>query len=74
MRHNIHIFSLAFKQFEGHGVALLPYKLMYGAIQMVILGLCLNKFHGMGLLPLSPADWIDLIPHDIVKYFHLRVP
>lgn len=58
---------VAFKQFEGHGVNLLPYKFIYGAIHSVILALCLNKFHTMGLLPLSPSDWIDLIPHDIVS-------
>jgi hypothetical protein len=59
----------AFKPFEGHGVQLFPYKIIYGGIQMVVLAIGFYKFYTMGLLPLSPADWIDLIPHQHVTFF-----
>jgi len=55
----------AFKQFEGKGVVLFPYKLIYAGIQCIVLGIGFYKFYTMGLLPLSPSDWIDLIPHQI---------
>eukprot|EP00331_Platyophrya_macrostoma_P028678 CAMPEP_0176449188 /NCGR_PEP_ID=MMETSP0127-20121128/26293_1 /TAXON_ID=938130 /ORGANISM="Platyophrya macrostoma, Strain WH" /LENGTH=160 /DNA_ID=CAMNT_0017836407 /DNA_START=12 /DNA_END=494 /DNA_ORIENTATION=+ len=52
----------AFKQFEGYKIPLLPYKLMYAAIQSVILSIGGYRLYTMGLLPLAPADWVDLIP------------
>jgi len=51
----------AFKQFEGYKISLIQYKLMYAGIQSVILSIGLYKLYTIGLLPLSPADWIDLI-------------
>ena len=34
---------------------------MYFGIQSVILSIGLYKLYTIGLLPLSPSDWIDLI-------------
>jgi len=43
------------------------YKLKYLAIHGITLAIALYKFYGIGLLPLSPADWIDLIPvHSVI--------
>uniref|UniRef100_A0A6B2LPR2 ER membrane protein complex subunit 4 n=1 Tax=Arcella intermedia TaxID=1963864 RepID=A0A6B2LPR2_9EUKA len=37
---------------------LLPYKMMFGAIQVLFVGLALWKISKMGLLPVNDADWV----------------
>ena len=47
---------------------LTKYKLMYSAIQLVLLGIVVYKLSMMGLLPVSAADYVDLIqPFDVKK-------
>lgn len=38
------------------------YKLIYLGANLVILTFIAYKFSGMGLLPLSPSDYVDLLP------------
>ena len=38
------------------------YKLIYLGANLAILGFIAFKFSGMGLLPLSPSDYVDLLP------------
>lgn len=38
------------------------YKLIYFGANFAILGFIAYKFSGMGLLPLSPSDYVDLLP------------
>ena len=40
------------------------YKLIYIAANLFILGFIAYKFYGMGLLPLSPSDYVDLLPQN----------
>ena len=68
----VNSFIKAFKQFEGYKIPLLPYKLMYAAIQSVILGIGGYRLYTMGLLPLSPADYVDLIPRRTVNFFSMH--
>jgi len=51
-----------FKDYEGMGVSLVTYKLIYLAINCFLLGLVVYKLLNVGLLPTAPSDWIDLIP------------
>ena len=51
-----------FKDYEGMGVSLTTYKLIYLAINCFLLGLVIYKLLNVGLLPTAPSDWIDLIP------------
>lgn len=44
------------------GVSLLVPKLIYVVINLGSCGLILYKFKSMGLLPLTSADWVSLIP------------
>ena len=38
------------------------YKLMYLGIQIILLGIVVYKLSAMGLLPVSAADSVDMIP------------
>ena len=38
------------------------YKLMYLGIQIILLGIVVYKLSAMGLLPVSAADYVDMIP------------
>lgn len=60
---------LAFKQFEGKKISLLYYKFIYVGINAFVLSIGLHKLYGVGLLPFSPSDWIDLIPRQTVYIF-----
>jgi hypothetical protein len=42
---------------------------MYGGINLCIVSIGLYKLYSLGLLPLSPADWIDLVPKTAVSNF-----
>lgn len=53
---------LVFKDYEGMGINLTTYKLIYLAINCFLFGLVVYKLLNVGLLPTSPSDWIDLIP------------
>ena len=48
--------------YEGMLPSLLKYKLMYVAINLVLLGLVLYKMAAMGMLPVLAADYADLMP------------
>jgi len=41
---------------------MIKYKLIFIGINMIILAIMLYKFYNMGLLPLNPSDYTDLIP------------
>jgi hypothetical protein len=48
--------------------SLMKYKLMYFGIQLILLGIVVYKLSVMGLLPVSAADYVDLIePFDVKK-------
>lgn len=51
-----------FEPYEHLVPSLLKYKAMYLGINIIILGIVVNKLSNMGLLPVSPTDYIDLIP------------
>lgn len=50
-----------FQPVEADGVDLLQPKLMYVALNFLALGVALYKCLTMGLLPLSSADWVNLV-------------
>lgn len=54
--------NAAFKEFESSGESLIKYKLIHSAINLILLGIVINKLLNVGLLPTSPSDWVDLIP------------
>ena len=45
---------------------------MYGAIYSILLGIVLYKLSMMGLLPVSAADYVDLIPPYEVSFYIVR--
>lgn len=53
--------NVAFDDYKNQGISLTKYKLIYIAIYSVVLAIVVNKLMSIGLLPTSPADWIDLI-------------
>ena len=63
------LYKLAFKPYENKGIDLFKYKLMYLGIYGFVLSIGLYKFYNLGLLPLSPSDWVDIIPGHEVKHF-----
>lgn len=50
------------------------YKFIYICANVAILGFIAYKFSGMGLLPLSPSDYVDLLPQnaDIEKVYEIN--
>ena len=52
---------------------LTKYKLMYLGINLILLGIIIYKLSVMGLLPVSPTDYIDLIPFYEVKYLLIPI-
>lgn len=46
------------------------FKLMYIGINLVLFGMGLYKLNTMGLLPLSPSDYVDLVPKSIVRPYY----
>ncbi len=59
--------NIVFKPFENHEYSIWHYKLVYIAIQSIVVVFILYKIHGMGLLPLNPADWVSLIDNSIPR-------
>lgn len=58
----------AFSKFEKEeGVDLKLPKLIYLAIQILALGMALYKCSTMGLLPITSADWTNLIPSKVYQ-------
>lgn len=43
-------------------ISLGKYKFMYLGIQVILLGIVVYKLSAMGLLPVSAADYVDLVP------------
>jgi hypothetical protein len=43
-------------------VSLLTAKLLYAAINLAGVGVFVWKIRGMGLLPVTSADWVSLLP------------
>ena len=62
-----------FRRFEQVKDAVIFYKLIYMGINGIVLAIGLYKLYNMGLLPLHPADYVDLVPHMKV-YPVLRSP
>lgn len=42
--------------------SLAKYKIMYVGIHLILLSIVLYKLSAMGLLPVSAADYVDLVP------------
>lgn len=59
-----------FKKYESLKDAVFFYKLIYMAVNGVVLCIGLYKLYGMGLLPLHPADYVDLVPYMKVPFAH----
>ena len=53
---------VVFEPYANKGVGLFQYYLIFTGINLVILSILGYKFYNMGLLPLNPSDWLDLIP------------
>jgi ER membrane protein complex subunit 4 len=51
-----------FKRFEMEGVDLTVPLLVFYAMQLVCLAIAVWKLNGMGLLPMTAADWTNYIP------------
>ena len=51
-----------FEPYQHLTTGLAKYKAIYLAINLVLLGVVVYKLSMMGLLPVSPIDYIDLIP------------
>lgn len=56
-----------FSRFSSLGNELLLYKMIFIGIQLGLFGLGLYKLNTMGLLPLSPSDYVDMIPKSVVS-------
>lgn len=50
----------AFARFRDSGVDLIMPKLIYIALNLAGMGLALYKCNSLGLLPTSPADWVQM--------------
>lgn len=55
--------SEVFKKFETIKDAIGFYKLIYMALNSVVLLFGLYRLYGMGLLPLHASDYVSLVPH-----------
>jgi len=53
---------LVFEIYEGQVSSTFKYKLIYMAINFVQLAIVAYKLSMMGLLPVSAADYVDLVP------------
>ena len=51
-----------FREFEKDVAELGFYKVVFALINLAVLGFILYKINGMGLLPLSPSDYIEVLP------------
>ncbi len=65
-----------FREFEPYHMKELSfYKLIYVVINIALLGYSLYNFSKMGMIPLSPSDYVDVLPAnpvhvDIVHFTH----
>mmetsp|Transcript_5399 Transcript_5399/g.5526 ORF Transcript_5399/g.5526 Transcript_5399/m.5526 type:complete len:159 (-) Transcript_5399:81-557(-) len=50
-----------FKPFENQTYSILQYKLLYVTINIVVFGFVIYRINNMGLLPLSPSDWVNFL-------------
>jgi hypothetical protein len=57
-----------FARFSTLGNELAFYKLIYIGINLGVLGMGLYKLNTMGLLPLNPSDYVELIPKADVPF------
>ena len=64
--------NIVFESYEGMNINLGKYKMIYLAIQVLLLGIVIYKLSAMGLLPISAADYVDLIPPFEV-FYHLKI-
>lgn len=42
--------------------SMMKYKVMYLGIYLILLGIVVYKLSAMGLLPVSAADYVDMVP------------
>ena len=56
-----------FKDFEKEVPQIGFYKLVYFLLNLGIFGFILYKIMGMGLLPIAPADYVDILPLNPVQ-------
>ncbi len=59
------LINLVFKPFENQNHSILIYKILYVFINFFVFGFVIYRINNMGLLPLSPADWISVLENDI---------
>jgi hypothetical protein len=51
-----------FEPYEGIVGSTFKYKVIYIGINLVLVGIVAYKLSTMGLLPVSAADYVDLVP------------
>ena len=56
-----------FAKFHSLGSQVNQYKLIHIGINLILLAMGLYKLNSMGLLPLSPSDYVDLVPKSRVR-------
>ncbi len=54
--------SVVFEPYESLVASTFKYKVIYSAINLVLVGIVAYKLSTMGLLPVSAADYVDLVP------------
>ena len=54
--------SIVFEAYESMVSSTTRYKVIYCAINLVLVGIVAYKLSSMGLLPVAAADYVDLVP------------
>lgn len=54
--------KLVFEPFETMVSSTFKYKVIYCGINLILVGIVAYKLSSMGLLPVSAADYVDLVP------------
>ena len=62
-----------FEPYEGMTTSMMKYKFMYLGIHVILLGIVVYKLSAMGLLPVSAADYVDMVPPFEVSYTLVRL-
>ncbi len=55
-------FNIVFEPYETMVSSTFKYKVIYCGINLVLMGIVAYKLSSMGLLPVSAADYVDLVP------------
>ena len=56
---------IVFKPYENQTYSIIQYKLSYMVLNFIIFCFILYRINNMGLLPLTPADWVSFVSETI---------